>query len=111
MIHCLVPNFITTCFHSDESKFEVESISDKSVKKFSKGRRFVDDEVGDVTEFYALGKTLRKDAFGCYCEAENRITGEKVLCRVVVKKRLFLKADVAGIRRELEVLRRLSGYL
>ncbi|CAM0952394.1 unnamed protein product [Alopecurus aequalis] len=58
---------------------------------------------------YRLGAELGRGEFGVTRRCEDAATGEALACKTIRRKRLRRRADAEDVRREVEILRRMSA--
>ncbi|XP_078152000.1 calcium-dependent protein kinase 2-like isoform X2 [Carex rostrata] len=63
----------------------------------------------DVRGTYSLGKELGRGQFGVTHLCTHKITGEKLACKTISKRKLSSKEDTEDVRREVQIMYHLSG--
>lgn len=64
----------------------------------------------DVRETYTLGPELGRGQFGVTRACTHKATGERLACKSISKRKITCKEDVDDVRREIRVLRQLTGH-
>eukprot|EP00271_Cylindrocystis_brebissonii_P020863 TRINITY_DN715_c0_g1_i1.p1 TRINITY_DN715_c0_g1~~TRINITY_DN715_c0_g1_i1.p1 ORF type:complete len:556 (-),score=128.92 TRINITY_DN715_c0_g1_i1:703-2370(-) len=65
----------------------------------------------DFHDHYDLGKELGHGQFGITYNATDKKTGERLACKAIQKKQMKLPIAVEDVRREVAILKRLSGHV
>ncbi|KAJ7525320.1 hypothetical protein O6H91_17G045500 [Diphasiastrum complanatum] len=60
--------------------------------------------------YYDLGRELGRGQFGVIRHCTSKITGEELACKSIEKRRLTNPGDAEDVRREIQVLERLSCH-
>ncbi|KAF7071727.1 hypothetical protein CFC21_076988 [Triticum aestivum] len=63
----------------------------------------------DVRATYTIGDELGRGQFGVTYLCTHTETGEKLACKTIAKRKLSGAEDVEDVRREVEIMRHLSG--
>ncbi|KAJ3681032.1 hypothetical protein LUZ60_015521 [Juncus effusus] len=63
----------------------------------------------DVRATYTLGKELGRGQFGITHLCTHKVTGEKLACKTISKRKLSSKEDIEDVRREVQIMYHLSG--
>lgn len=64
----------------------------------------------DIRETYTLGRVLGRGQFGITRICTHKATGELLACKSISKRKLTCKEDVDDVRREVRVMKYLSGH-
>ncbi|KAJ3684363.1 hypothetical protein LUZ61_013527 [Rhynchospora tenuis] len=63
----------------------------------------------DVRSTYTLGKELGRGQFGVTHLCTHKVTGEKLACKTISKRKLSSKEDTEDVRREVQIMYHLTG--
>ncbi|XP_019153611.1 PREDICTED: calcium-dependent protein kinase 24-like [Ipomoea nil] len=66
-------------------------------------------KTGHLKEFYNLGEKIGNGQFGTTFLCTEKTTGKEYACKSIAKRKLFTLEDVDDVRREIEIMHRLSG--
>ncbi|KAI5077774.1 hypothetical protein GOP47_0007598 [Adiantum capillus-veneris] len=64
----------------------------------------------DIRETYTLGQELGRGQFGITRACIHKATGQRLACKSISKRKLTSKDDVDDVRREVRVMKYLSGH-
>lgn len=64
----------------------------------------------NISDLYTLHQELGAGAFGTTYLATDAITGERVACKVIAKRKMLNEEDREGLRHEVKILGHVSGY-
>ncbi|XP_051114704.1 calcium-dependent protein kinase 26-like [Andrographis paniculata] len=67
-------------------------------------------QTANFKERYVLGDQLGWGRFGIIRECSDKLTGEVLACKSISKERLVTEEDVRSVKREIEILTKLSGH-
>ena len=81
-----------------------------SKKEIAMRTMIVDEVTKNVQEDYLIGKILGQGQFGVTTLAKDKSSGKKVACKTISKLKLVCDADIQDIKREIQILRHLSGH-
>eukprot|EP00249_Psilotum_nudum_P033030 c49414_g1_i1 orf=3-575(-) len=82
----------------------------KRIRRPLTSRSVLNVQTDDLGQLYYLGKELGRGQFGVIRECSDRLTGELFACKSISKLKLTREQDVRDVRREIEILRLLSGH-
>ncbi|KAJ4807317.1 hypothetical protein LUZ62_019883 [Rhynchospora pubera] len=63
----------------------------------------------DVRATYTLGKELGRGQFGVTHLCTHKVTGEKLACKTISKRKLSSNEDTEDVRREVQIMYHLTG--
>ena len=69
----------------------------------------VDAPTKSIEDDYLIGRILGQGQFGVTTLAKHKVTGKRCACKTISKLKLVTEADIQDIKREVQILRHLSG--
>lgn len=75
-----------------------------------KPRSVLGKPFSDVHKEFELGKILGEGQFGTTKLAVHRETKQAFACKTILKRKLFSKADMEDVRREVQIMHHLNGH-
>ncbi|XP_052207744.1 calcium-dependent protein kinase 24 [Diospyros lotus] len=64
----------------------------------------------DIFRRYVFGKELGRGEFGITYQCHDKVSGEKVACKMISKSKLKSEIDVEDVKREVEIMRHLPSH-
>ena len=83
--------------------------SAKQSKEVAMRTMIVDDLTGNVEDDYLIGRILGQGQFGVTTLAKRKDNNKRCACKTISKLKLVTEADIQDIKREVHILRHLSG--
>ena len=87
----------------------VSKDSAKQSKEVAMRTMIVDDLTGNVEDDYLIGRILGQGQFGVTTLAKRKDNNKRCACKTISKLKLVTEADIQDIKREVHILRHLSG--
>ncbi|EPS65220.1 hypothetical protein M569_09555, partial [Genlisea aurea] len=72
--------------------------------------RVLGKPMSDVRSKYGFGKEIGRGQFGVTYLVTHSVTGEKFACKSISKRKIISPADVADVRREVQIMYHLTGH-
>ena len=83
--------------------------NDKVSKEIAMRTMIVDEPTKNIEEDYLIGRILGQGQFGVTTLAKHKETQKRCACKTISKLKLVTEADIQDIKREIQILRHLSG--
>lgn len=93
-----------------QSRISAANLKDNQSHSQPLGKRTNFGYERDFKEKYSLGKLLGHGQFGYTYVATEKATGNKVAAKCIEKKQMKLPISVEDVKREVKILRTLSGH-
>ena len=81
----------------------------KQSKEIAMRTMIVDAPTKSIEDDYLIGRILGQGQFGVTTLAKHKVTGKRCACKTISKLKLVTEADIQDIKREVQILRHLSG--
>ena len=87
-----------------------KTVDSKKTKEIAMRTMIVDELTKNVEDEYLIGRILGQGQFGVTTLGKSKQDGRRVACKTISKLKLVTDADLQDIKREIQILRHLSGH-